>query len=128
MAARPDAVGAALVGSHARGQARADSDVDLMIVTTSPGGYLSDTSWTRAFGETESVEVEEWGAVTSVRVRYVMGAEVEFGITTPEWTKTSPIDPGTKRVVQAGFRILLDRDGSLRALHEECADHASYKD
>ncbi len=33
-----DVVGGALVGSHARGEARPDSDVDLMIVTTSPEG------------------------------------------------------------------------------------------
>lgn len=116
--ARDDVVGAALVGSYARGEARPDSDVDLMIVTTAPESYVSDTAWVGAFGLPETTTVERWGAVTSVRVVYAGGAEVELGITRPEWTKTDPIDAGTARVVRDGFRILLDRSGALRALQQ----------
>lgn len=111
-------VGSALVGSHARGEAGPDSDVDLMIVTTSPDDYVKDTRWVRELGEPDTIEIGEWGAVTSVRVTYVGGAEVELGIATPAWTKTNPLDAGTKRVVNDGFRILLDRDGSLRRLQQ----------
>ena len=116
--AREDVVGAALVGSNARGEARPDSDIDLVIVTTSPRGYVEDHEWVSAFGTPETIEVEEWGAVTSLRVHYAAGAEVEFGLTTPAWAATEPVDPGTARVVRDGFRILLDRGGSLARLEQ----------
>jgi predicted nucleotidyltransferase len=35
----------ALVGSHARGTARPDSDIDLMLLTTDPHGFRTDTAW-----------------------------------------------------------------------------------
>jgi Nucleotidyltransferase domain len=59
---RPDIRGLALVGSWARGSARTDSDVDLVVLTT------------------------------------------------------DPVDPGTRRVVTDGMRILHDPDGRLAAL------------
>ena len=43
---RSDIVGLALVGSHARGTATAESDVDLAIIATEPAVLLSDRSWT----------------------------------------------------------------------------------
>jgi hypothetical protein len=109
-------VGAALVGSHARGEARPDSDVDLMIITTEPQRYVEDDSWVGVFGCVETVTVERWGAVTSLRVHYEGGPEVELGITTPEWASTDPVDPGTERVVRDGIRPLLDRAGMLAGL------------
>ncbi len=115
---RADVVGAALVGSHARGDARPDSDVDLMIVTVSAHAYVTDTDWVETFGEPQGVAVEQWGTVTSVRVHYADGTKVEFGVTTPEWVQTSPVDPGTARVVRDGFRILLDRSRVLLHLDE----------
>ncbi len=68
------------------------------------------------FGAVETIAVERWGAVTSLRVRYAGGTEVELGLTSPEWTKTDPVDAGAARVVRDGFRVLLDRDGALRRL------------
>lgn len=109
-------MGAALIGSHARGEARPDSDVDLMIVTSSPRRYMEDHEWMSAFGSPETVAVEQWGAVTSLRVRFERGPEVELGITAPEWLRTDPVDPGTAEVVRAGCRILFDRDGLLGRL------------
>lgn len=114
--ARDDVAGAALVGSHARGEARPDSDVDLMLVTRLPQSYLDDHEWVEGFGTVDDVAVERWGAVTSLRVRYAGGPEVELGITTPAWATTDPVDPGTARVVSDGFRILLDDDGTLGGL------------
>jgi predicted nucleotidyltransferase len=110
---RDDVVGAALIGSHARSEARAGSDVDLLIVTTAPRRYLEDHEWVTAFGSPEEIALEEWGAVTSLRVRFQRGPEVELGVTSPEWLGTDPVDPGTARVVRDGFRVLWDPDGSL---------------
>jgi len=69
-ASRPDLLGVTLAGSHARGAARADSDIDLVILTVQPTAYLQDTSWARRFGEVSRLRVEDWGAVTSQQVLY----------------------------------------------------------
>lgn len=109
-------VAAGLVGSWARGDARDDSDVDVILVTATPGVYLDDERWLADFGRVEQVTREDWGLVQSIRVYYVGGPEVEFGITTPEWTRTAPVDPGTAQVVADGLAILYDPTGALAAL------------
>ncbi len=114
---RSDIRGVALVGSHARGTARPDSDVDLVILATEPEYYVNDTAWTRRFGTVSEETEENWGRVTSIRVWYEGGLEVEFGVTSPEWAAT-PVDQGTQQVVASGIRILLDPDGVLGALRD----------
>jgi predicted nucleotidyltransferase len=109
---RSDIRGLALVGSHASSRARPDSDVDLVLLTTEPKRYLEDTSWVSVFGTSRLIALESWGKVTSVRVHYDPGPEVEFGITTPDWA-ASPVDAGTRRVVHDGIVVLLDPDGTL---------------
>lgn len=111
----PDVVGVALVGSHARGSARPDSDVDLVILARDPQPYLRDTRWPQRFGPVASCEPEDWGRVTSLRVLYEGGLEVEFGLTTPEWAEL-PVDAGTRRVVRDGMRVLHDPAGLLARL------------
>lgn len=86
------------------------------MVTDAPGPYLEDHSWVEAFGEVESVTLESWGAVTSLRVRYAGGPEVELGVATTAWASTDPTDPGTARVVRDGLSVLADPRGVLREL------------
>jgi hypothetical protein len=107
--------GALLVGSHARGQAREDSDVDVVLLALKPERYLEDRSWVGQFGSVARVEEEDWGRVTSLRVWYAGGLEVEFSWTEPDWASLPP-DPGTQRVVSDGARIVFDRDGMVGAL------------
>ena len=64
------------------------------------------------FGVSQSVSIEDWGIVQSVRVFYADGPEVEYGITSSEWV-TFPLDEGTITVLRDGVVVLLDRDGSL---------------
>jgi predicted nucleotidyltransferase len=46
--AQPTICAVALVGSHARGTARADSDIDLIVLTTDPQYFRADTAWLSA--------------------------------------------------------------------------------
>ena len=111
-ATRPDLVGLALVGSYARDAARPDSDIDLLLLTIDARRYLAETSWTLAFSAIARQQIENWGKVTSIRVWYASGLEVEFGVTTPDWAAL-PVDEGTRHVVAGGIRVLIDRSGLL---------------
>lgn len=115
-AGQPLVAALALVGSWARGTARPDSDVDLILLTIDPQAYLNDRRWLAVFGVVEQVTEEDWGRVRSLRVVYRHGLEVEFGLTTPDWAETQPVDPGTARVVRDGMRSLYDPAGILQAL------------
>jgi predicted nucleotidyltransferase len=113
----PRVSGVALVGSHARGEAGPDSDIDLIIVSIDPGSLVNDTAWVARFGAIESLKVEHYEFVTSVRVFYLDGPEVEFGVTGEEWAQL-PLDPGTRQVICGGMRILYDESGLLREAQE----------
>ena len=67
-ARRDDVYALALVGSYARGDARPDSDIDVVLIVADPARYLTDTSWVSAFGSETTCAVEDWGTMTSVRV------------------------------------------------------------
>jgi len=113
-----DLTGLALVGSYARNEARVDSDLDLVLLAPDPQNFINEPEWIADFGPVTSYEVEDWGLVTSLRVFYEDGLEVEYGVTSSVWVN-SPIDEGTHRVIADGMQILLDRDGLLsRALAE----------
>jgi len=109
---RNDVRALALVGSHARGEARPDSDVDVVVLSTDPAALLESTDWIGVFGNVRSVAREDWGRLQSLRAIYADGMEVEFGIAPTDWANVSP-DPGTASVLRAGCRILLDRDDLL---------------
>jgi predicted nucleotidyltransferase len=114
---RSDILAVALVGSYARGTVERDSDVDLVVLTTAPLEYTADVDWARQLGSVTNHEIEHWGRVTSVRVWYESGLEVEFGFATPEWV-SAPLDEGTRRVVAGGIRVLMDRDAVLAGVVE----------
>ena len=110
-------VGVALVGSHARGVARSDSDVDLVILTLDLRPYLENTGWLERFGTVTSCKTEDWGPATSLRVFFESGLEVEFGLTTTVWAEL-PVDVGTRRVVSDGMRVLYDSEDILGRLQQ----------
>ena len=107
--------GVILVGSHARGKARQDSDIDLVLLCTEYKSYLEDVSWINDFGKPVSVGLEDYGKLTSVRVFYEEGPEVEFGFTQLDWLAL-PLDVGTVGVLRNGFQIVYDRSGKYSAL------------
>ena len=102
----------ALVGSYARGAARDDSDIDLVILTDTPQKYFDNTKWIERFGAVEKHQTEDYGKLTSLRVWYQNGAEVEYGITTPDWA-AAPLDEGTQEVMLGGMLVLFERGNLL---------------
>lgn len=110
-------VALALVGSHARRAARPGSDIDFILIWDAISSFIDDSSWTRQFGEIRKLNVEDWGVVTSLRVVYADGCEVEFGIAPRSWADI-PVDEGTRRVVADGILILVDKEGILKTLND----------
>ena len=113
---RPDVVAVALVGSWARGDARPDSDVDLVLIVRDVAGYLAFPAWLAAFGRPDDTAREAYGAAPSLRVWYADGPEVEFLLATPVWCETDPVDPGTAEVVRGGLVPVYDPEGVLGRL------------
>jgi predicted nucleotidyltransferase len=112
---RDDVRALMIVGSVARGDARPDSDVDVVLLTTHPARYLESVDWVSEFGAAQRVEQENYGKVTSVRAAYGDGLEVEFAVAAADWA-SAPFDSGTEAVARNGIVVLLDRDGHATAL------------
>jgi hypothetical protein len=108
---RGDIVAVALVGSRARGAARADSDIDLVIVARLRDRLLFDRAWVLDFGGPPAPGEEDHGLVQSLRSTTDAG-EVEWAITDRRWC-TPPIDDDTARVVRAGIDVLYDPQDAL---------------
>ena len=49
------------------------------------------------------------------------GLELEIGITATAWAATAPVDPGTRRVVTEGIRVLHDPEHLLAGLVRACS-------
>jgi predicted nucleotidyltransferase len=96
-----------LVGSYARGDAGDDSDLDLVLLVDDPRPFIRSQGWSAAFGQVERLKTERWGKATSVRAWYAGGLEVEFAFASSDWARP-PLDPGTSRVLEDGFRPLYD--------------------
>jgi predicted nucleotidyltransferase len=109
---RKDIRAVALVGSYARETATEISDVDLVIIAEKPEVYTTSTEWIRVFGKAIAQQVEDYGKLISLRVWYESGLEVEYGFTTRDWIKT-PLDKGTKRVIDDGLRVLFEKEALL---------------
>lgn len=117
---RPGVVAAGLAGSWARDEARMDSDVDLVILTTEPRRYLEDKTWVHDLGGLRVIKTQEWGPMTERRFVLSSGLEVEAGIAPPSWASTEPVDPGIREVVRDGFIVLHDPGGLLARLVAAC--------
>jgi predicted nucleotidyltransferase len=116
-ASRGDVVALALVGSCARGAAREDSDVDLVVLTNHPAAYTQHDEWVTGLApDSTLVRTGDWGAVTERRLLLPSGLEVEVGFALPAWASVDPLDPGTRRVARDGLRPLHDPSGVLAAL------------
>ncbi|MDQ1435706.1 MAG: uncharacterized protein QOF59_2522 [Actinomycetota bacterium] len=112
----PTIIAVGLAGSEARGEARLDSDVDLVVLVQRPERWLDDDAWHVAFGDVRLVSAETFGVLGERRLRLPSGLDIEVGIVPTSWAAIDPIDAGTQRVVGDGFRVLYEQDDSLSAL------------
>lgn len=112
---RPDVHAVGLAGSWAHGTADDASDVDLVVLCDDPQLYVHTRSWTAdALGvDAPLVRTCRWGVLVERRVAPPGAPEVEFGLVTPDWARTDPVDPGTARVVGDGLVPVHDPHGLL---------------
>jgi hypothetical protein len=119
---RSDLRGLAVVGSWARGNARPDSDLDLLILATDLEGYRRDRAWLSDLGLEEagyrlsSQRSVLYGVAMSWHLNLDPAAEIELTFAGLKWAATDPIDAGTRLVVADAFRVVLDKDGRLNPL------------
>ncbi|WP_117168023.1 nucleotidyltransferase domain-containing protein [Paraliobacillus sediminis] len=107
--------GVAVVGSFARGDFHSNSDVDLTIISTNKDLTLEIIKNDFNFGDIESFTVEEWGILTSLRILYDNGLEVEYGVVTDQWVN-EPLDEGTKNVVKNGFKVITEKENIFNSV------------
>ena len=72
-------------------------------------------SWINDFDKPVSVRLKDYGKLTSVRVFYEEGPQVEFGFTQLDWL-VLPLDAGTVGVLRNGFQIVYDSSRKYLAL------------
>jgi len=114
-------------GSWARGNARPDSDLDILIIARDPDRLRRRQEW---IGELKfrdadfrylSHKTARYGAVWSAHIQLEPAAEVELGLAGESWASTSPIDSGTRHIVNDAFKIVVDKDGRLERLIAACS-------
>jgi predicted nucleotidyltransferase len=124
---RDDFRAMAVCGSWARGDARSDSDLDILILASDPirirrrQNWLRDLPYSTAGFRYRSHQTATYGVVWSAHIELTPDAELELSFAFPNWADTSPIDEGTYVCVSGGFRIEADKDQALHRLVAACA-------
>jgi uncharacterized protein len=114
-----DILGLAVAGSWARGTARSDSDVDLILLVREPEDFrgqdwLGEIAWRE--GRVTQWHDANYGVVWSRHLQLSDSREIEFTFCRPSWADADPVDAGTAEVVSGGCRVLLDKSGLFEKL------------
>jgi hypothetical protein len=97
----------AVVGSYARGAERMASDVDIVIIAKDPQRF-TDVVWFRGLRpRARLIRSMPWGPVLERRMRLPSGLHIELDFAPVTWAAV-PLDPGTRRVLGNGHRIISD--------------------
>ena len=113
-----------LCGSYARGNAKADSDIDLSILVNDKLKFKSSI-WIETFDfdkineRLDFFEDKEYGRVWSRHVFLKSKIEIEFSFANISWADTENLDEGTRKVVSDGFKIIYDPQFILNKLVEK---------
>jgi uncharacterized protein len=136
--AQPKIRAVALVGSHARGAARQDSDIDFVLLVMDPQGFRADATWIEQIdwqaldSHPQKWQDEDYGAAWSRRIWPAADSrQVELTFAPLSWANVDPPDAGTRRVISGGCQILHDPDGLLVRLCEAIGpefEHADRRD
>ncbi len=120
---RPDVRAVVIVGSRARKDHPADaySDLDLVVVTTDPNRYLSQTDWLKPLGThwLTFVERQAVGEGLERRVLFEGALDVDFIPLPNEAVRRMALEgwpPEIAAVLQRGFRLVLDKDNLSRLI------------
>jgi hypothetical protein len=84
----------------------------LVVISETPKKYLDQTEWAKNFGMIAKEQTEDYGMLISLRIWYEDGLEIEYGFTTAAWAAT-PLDGGTKEVIEGGIKVLFERTALL---------------
>ena len=105
---RTDVAAALVVGSYAYGRPRADSDLDVVVVTSDTGSLSSDADPVPEVlgARVRLVREQQWGPLLERRFRRSTGLEVELGI--PPVLARVPVDAGTDSVLRDGCAVVHD--------------------
>lgn len=115
-----------LIGSWARGEARPDSDLDLIVLAEDLDRWVGSHAWLQRltaaldFSPGEP-RMERYGAARSWRVMLGASVELELTFVDPSWAALDPIDEGTRLVVLGGLQALVDKDDRLATLQAAIA-------
>jgi predicted nucleotidyltransferase len=133
--AQPKIRAVALVGSHARGTARTDSDIDLVLLATDADRLRADTTWVTEIAwdvigtRAQRLRDEEYGTAWSRRIWLEPHhGQVELTFASLSWAKTDPIDEGTRWVISEACRILHDPDALLQRICEAVSREIDHVD
>ena len=119
---QPEIHAVALVGSWARGQAKADSDIDLMFLTPNSQlfflnpNYFGSFPWHKLSLKVIDYYDRTYGVVKSRHFCFSQGQKIEFSFGYTNWADTNPIDAGTLAVASSGLKIIYDPDRLLTNL------------
>ena len=102
-----------LCGSHARGKARPDSDIDLSILVEDQQlfkkiDWIAQVDFGKINEKIASLRDEVYGVVWSRHVLLTSQTEIEFSFADKSWADTDNLDEGTRKVVNDGYKILYD--------------------
>ena len=120
---QPDVRAVMVVGSRARTDHPADafSDLDLVVVTTDPNRYLSETDWLEPLGTPwlTFLERQAVGEGLERRVLFEGALDVDFVPLLNEAVRRMALEgwpQGVAAVLRRGFRLMLDKDDLLSRL------------
>ncbi|MEL6463064.1 MAG: nucleotidyltransferase domain-containing protein [Cyanobacteria bacterium J06621_15] len=138
---RSEILALALVGSYARGEAKPDSDIDLMVIASDTEIFRQNHGWVHQINwESIDYKIQQWndaqyGVVWSRHIDLYnsksnlksnsknnsknnlskkLKVEISFGL--PKWASVNPVDSGTFGVVSRGCKIIYDPQGILTNL------------